>query len=108
MHGNVQDHKKFISLIKAIVKEKFHIKYSEGSVSVHLQTLLDYENLKSIWKERGINFHTYTRKDEKKRVYVLNGLHNEVTTEDVQDELKEADAKSGDILQQTVMLNQPA
>ncbi|XP_076545153.1 uncharacterized protein LOC143306880 [Osmia lignaria lignaria] len=54
---------------------------------MHDNNISDFENLKKTWKEKGSNFHTYTRKDEKKRVYVINGLHNKITAEETKEEL---------------------
>ena len=81
LHGNVNEHQKFVALIKDIVANKFHVKYHGDTVSIFLNNLSDYESLKKTWQEKGMSFHTYTRKEEKKRVYVINGLHSETTTE---------------------------
>lgn len=40
MHGNVNDHQKFVALIRDIVKNKFHIKYQGDTVSVFLQNTM--------------------------------------------------------------------
>lgn len=97
MHGTVSDHKKFMTLIKNVVKHKFHIKYNGDSVSVFVQSTTDFDNLKRTWKEKSLSFHMYTKKEERKRVYVIKGLHGETTTEEIKIELQKQDIKTDNI-----------
>ncbi|CAK9801648.1 hypothetical protein ANTPLA_LOCUS2886 [Anthophora plagiata] len=97
IHGTVNDHQKFVTLIKNVVKNKFHIKYNGDPVSVSLQSTTDFDNLKRTWKEKSLSFHTYTKKEEKKRVYVIKGLHGETTIEEIKIELQKQDIKTDNI-----------
>ncbi|KAM0734036.1 Nucleic-acid-binding protein from transposon X-element [Formica fusca] len=89
IHGCVQDHAAFVQLIKQSVENNFYIKYHENNVEVFLSNYRDYEALSQTWKNKEVKFHTYTAKDEKRRTYVLKGLHELVKPEEIKENLKE-------------------
>lgn len=46
---------------------------------------LKIENLAKKWKQKAIKFHTYTKKENKRRTY---GLHNQIDIEDTKKDLE--------------------
>lgn len=91
IHGNIKEHKKFVDTIKQTVEDKFHLKYHEECVEVFLHNRKDYDTLFKVWKSRQIKFHTYTSKEEKRRTYIIKGLHDRIETSEVKESLEQLD-----------------
>ena len=89
LHGSTQNHGEFIKLLNNTVGGKLYLKYRKNTVDVHIQEANDYEKIMEIWKEKEIKFHTYTRKEDKKRTYVLSGLHNQTDNEEIKSDLEQ-------------------
>lgn len=88
LHGKVKDHVAFVGLIKQSVENNFHIKYHEDNVEVFLYNKKDYETLSTAWKSKNIKYHTYTSKEEKRRTYIIKGLHAYTKPEEIKEDLE--------------------
>lgn len=89
IHGEINNHYEFLKKVKNIVKDKFHIKYNKGYTEVFTKCKPDFQLLKTMWKENKVQFHTFTEKENKERAFVIRGLHAEMSTTDILEELKE-------------------
>lgn len=85
----MENHKTFTNLINKRVKNKFHVKYGMDNVKILTTDQNDYENLLRRFKESEVNFHTYTLKTDKRKTYVLSGLHTQVSIEEIKAEIEE-------------------
>ncbi|KAI4487684.1 hypothetical protein M0802_011946 [Mischocyttarus mexicanus] len=83
MHGEIQSHQRFQELLKQNLKNKFYIKYKKERVELHTSTLEDFNHIKEKWARDNIKFHTYTTKSEKRKTYVIYGMHHGMTAEDI-------------------------
>jgi len=89
IHGKIQTHMEFMKALKEVIKENFHVKYHEDFTEVFTSNLEQHSKLKKIWQLRKINFHTYTDKTDKRRTYVIKGLHNQTDINDIKQDLEE-------------------
>ncbi|XP_076660776.1 uncharacterized protein LOC143364175 [Halictus rubicundus] len=89
LHGTIQTHAAFMKTLKDLLKENYYIKYHENFTEVFTTTQEQYTLLKDIWIQKNFKFHTYTNKTEKRKTYVIQGLHNQTEIEDIERELKE-------------------
>ena len=88
IHDDVKSHNAFIGVLKGNLKEKFHVKYHKDFTEVFTANQIDYEQLKSIWQQNNLQFHTYTDKNVKKRTYVIKGLHKDTDIQELKQELE--------------------
>ncbi|KAI4503810.1 hypothetical protein M0802_001213 [Mischocyttarus mexicanus] len=89
MHGEIQSHQRFQELLKQNLKNNFFIKYKKERVELHTSKLDDFNHIKEKWVRDNIKFHTYTTKDDKRKTYVIYGMHHGITSEDIKLELKD-------------------
>lgn len=82
--------KSTVQKIKSILKhEHFKIKNINKNMSyITTNNLKDYEAVKSVLKEDNKNYFTYTPKEIKPVSFMLKGIQNTYTLEDVEDALK--------------------
>ena len=88
-HGAISEHKALVDKVKDIVQEKCFIKYHENYTEVFTTTGDHYKLLKGMWKQNKLPFHTYTKKGDQRRTYVIRGLHEKTDRTDILKELKE-------------------
>lgn len=88
IHDDVKSHNTFISILTGNLKQKFQIKYHKEFTEVFTANQIEYEQLKSIWQQNNLKFHTYTEKNVKKRTYVIKGLHKDTDIQDLKQELE--------------------
>lgn len=93
VHGSIKTHDGLINKIKSHVKGKFHIKYNRDRINIHTTTIEDYKELLNNIDE-GTEFHTYIMKQDKTKAFVIHGLTNNLSTEDLQSELQELGVKA--------------
>lgn len=61
----------------------------EDNTEIFLHNKTDYVALDTVWKNKDIKFHTYASKEEKRRTYVIKGLHAQTKPEKIKDHLEE-------------------
>lgn len=88
IHGKIKSHTEFMQALKDTIKENFHIKYHEDFTEVFTSNHEQYSLLKERWLTNKINFHTYTDKTEKRRTYVIRGLHSQIETNEIKQDLE--------------------
>lgn len=86
IHGNVTSHTEFIQALKNITNENFHIKYHENFTEVFTSNHEQYTLLKERWLKNNIRFHTYAT--DKRRTFVIRGLHNQTETAEIKQDLE--------------------
>lgn len=89
IHGKVNENTLFINTIKEKLEAEFHIKYHQDTTEVFTTTVSDYEKLKTHWQESDVKFHTYTEKRNKKKVFVVKGLHDQTNVDEMKKEMNE-------------------
>lgn len=89
IHGEVKSHKDFITKIKEITCNKFHIKYQANRTAVHTETQEDYQKLIRILDADRAQYHTFTLKEQKTKAFVIKGLPKNLDIEDIKRELEE-------------------
>ena len=89
IHGEIKKHTVFLTRVKDVIKDKFYIKYNKNYTEVFTTSANDYKVLKELWIDNKIEFHTYTEKNNKKRVYVVRGLHAETDITQISDDIKD-------------------
>lgn len=103
IHGEINEHHKFLIKIKDMLKNKFYIKYNKDYTEVYTTCISDYQLLKDQWQNTKVQFHTFTVKENKKRIFVIRGLHAESNVAQMLDELKELgfDATQANLMKNT-------
>ena len=74
--------------IKRYVKEKFFIRYAINRFSIHTSTTSDYKELIRNLDEN-TQYHTYTNRKNKTRVFVVRELPSDLITKNITQELQE-------------------
>lgn len=97
IHGKIENHEVFIKALKDTVKENFHIKNHNEITEVFTSNYKQFSLLKQKWQQSKINFHTYTLKSDKRRTYVIKGLHNYVDINEIKHDLEEMGYKVANI-----------
>lgn len=78
-------------MISKIVRDKFHMQYTNEGAQVQLCNEKDCKSILRKWQQQNVHFHAYTGKLEKRRTFVIRGLHEETDTNDIKTELEEQD-----------------
>ncbi|CAH1107678.1 unnamed protein product [Psylliodes chrysocephalus] len=83
--GRTDNHATLTSDLKAIIKGKYSVKYTNSTTVIFTEEQEDYE-LGSI-KQAEIPHHTYTNKADKTHAFVLRGLGNGTEKEAIEEDL---------------------
>lgn len=91
VHGIFENHNETVKIIRRIIADdsKFWIKYGKNTSNIFTETLEAYSNLKKYLNSDSVDFHTFTRKDQKSHAFVLRGLNEEHDLEELKAELNE-------------------
>ncbi|CAH1110659.1 unnamed protein product [Psylliodes chrysocephalus] len=85
--GRTDNHSSLTNDLKAIVKGKYSVKYTNTTTVLFTETMEDYESLLGSIKQAQIPHHTYTSKLEKTHAFVLRGLVNVTEIEEIEEDL---------------------
>lgn len=88
IHGIPTSHKDFIQELNQGIKKGFHIKYTTKKTNLFIHDNAEYKKYVSALDDSGKEFHTFTGKDEKHHAFVLSGLTNDVTEEDIKQDIE--------------------
>lgn len=91
LQGTINDHKTCIQKFKEHIKAEFSLKYNINTTVIQTNNIQDYDNLKKYLENdnSGIEFHTYTPRDNASHAFVLRGLHKDTITENIKATLKD-------------------
>ena len=89
VHGQFEQIKMMNNLLKIKLQAPFYWNNTPNSSGLYLNTKEDWTICKDMFKEKSIEFHTYTWKDEKEHAFVLRGLHQEIEPNELKEELNE-------------------
>ncbi|CAH1107667.1 unnamed protein product [Psylliodes chrysocephalus] len=85
--GRTDNHATLTNNLKAIIKGKYSVKYTNATTVIFTEELEDYEALLGSIKQAEIPHHTYTNKAEKTHAFVLRGLANGTEKEAIEEDL---------------------
>lgn len=88
IHGTADDHKVLLENIKSLTNGEFYVKYNRQTTNIHFKQQPDWEAYQRYAKENSIDYHTYTTSSNKTHAFVLRGLNQGTTEDDVVDCLK--------------------
>lgn len=83
LHSKVDHHKNLCSKIDSDIKKGYHIKYSKNHTNIYIHNHDEYAQYIDKVDKDGVDFHTYSTRDEKHHAFVIRGLDKSVETEDV-------------------------
>lgn len=89
IHGQTKQHKDIVQLLKGIIKSEFTIRYTSKNINVTINNRQDRQKFITYLENKKTSFHTYTDTTEKTHAFVIRGLAEDVTTEDIEKELTE-------------------
>lgn len=89
VHGNIQSHEQFMKSLKDLLHSDFYIKYHGEFTEVFTKTREQNALLKAILLDKNISFHTYTDKIEKRKNFVIKGLHGTTDIDGIKLEIEE-------------------
>lgn len=89
LHGKIESYSTFTKALKGLLKQNYYVKYHTEFTEVFTTTKEQYELLKEIWHQQELSFHTYTDKNEKRKTFVIKGLHEQTDCQDIKLELLE-------------------
>ncbi|CAK9820020.1 Nucleic-acid-binding protein from transposon X-element [Anthophora quadrimaculata] len=87
IHGNTDNHARFTQILKEKLESKYYIKYQKNKIEIFTTTQDDYNKLKQEYQERKIEFHTYTLHNERRKTFVVRGLHPKMEEKDLKEDL---------------------
>lgn len=73
--------------IKPILKSEFFVKNKRDRVIFFTTSKEDHNSLKALFRSQGLEFHTYTLKDERKPCLVLKGLPSNISPDEIKNDL---------------------
>lgn len=82
------DHKKFISELQQKIKKGFHIKYTLNHTNLFLHDIQEWRMYKDEIELDNTPFYTFTPYEEREHAFVIRGLDNEPTEEELTSILK--------------------
>ncbi|CAH1099728.1 unnamed protein product [Psylliodes chrysocephalus] len=85
--GRTDNHATLTKDLKAIIKGKYSVKYTNATTVIFTEDMEDYESLLGGIKQAEIPHHTYTSKSEKTHAFVLRGLANGTEKEAIEEDL---------------------
>ncbi|CAH1114689.1 unnamed protein product [Psylliodes chrysocephalus] len=85
--GRTDNHATLTSDLKAIIKGKYSVKYTNSTTVIFTEEQEDYESLLGSIKQAEIPHHTYTNKADKTHAFVLRGLANGTEKEAIEEDL---------------------
>lgn len=89
-HTTVKDHKKIIEELKKDVKSGFHLKYGRTNTNLFIHDKNEYENyLLKLAQTEDHEYHTYTSKEERHHAFVLGGLPEDVSTDEIKADIED-------------------
>lgn len=89
IQGTTTDHKQLVKDISTVVKKGFFVKYARRSILIYIEDLNEYKNYKQqLSSENNVPFHTYTTNEAKTHAFVLRGLHKNIQTEEIKEDIE--------------------
>lgn len=90
LHGKPTIHKQFVHFIRTNVNHQFSVSNAKETVSIYLTDNEDWKRLRHSLDKEATEYHTFTAKEDKTHAFVLKGLDDDTTAEEVEQELKES------------------
>ncbi|CAG9860904.1 unnamed protein product [Phyllotreta striolata] len=88
IHNTVDDHKYLIEQLKLMAPKGFSIKYNKETITIFINDLQDWKDTKEVLEASQVEYHSYTSKNEKTHAFVIKGLDNKPSMEEIQEELE--------------------
>lgn len=89
VHGQFDGVADINKMLKAKLSGSFHWRNTPNSMGLYLTNKEDWVMCKQMLQENGVEFHTFSLKEEKNHAFVLRGLHQDVDPLDIRRELVE-------------------
>lgn len=89
LHGKINSHAVFTKTLNDITNNEYHIKYHRDKTEIFTTTQEDYTRIMDMYKDRKIDFHTYTLPVDKKKTFVIYGLPKNVDPNLLKKDLEE-------------------
>lgn len=88
IHGSCNSHKNLVNTIKQSVQSnKFCVKYTRNNINISVENRSERKTLIEQLKANKTAFHTYSDVDEKTHAFVIRGLAEDVTAEELEQHL---------------------
>ncbi|CAH1110563.1 unnamed protein product [Psylliodes chrysocephalus] len=87
VEGRTDNHNNLKKDLQSIVKGKYTIKYTSNSTILYLEDEQDHKNLLASFREAKISHHSYTSRAEKSHAFVLRGIAEGTTLEQIEEDL---------------------
>lgn len=84
-----ENHNYFVSEIKTKIKKGFHIKYITNNTKLLIHDMTEWREFKDEIEMENIPFYTYTPKQDREHSFIIRGLDNTPTEEELIQILKE-------------------
>jgi hypothetical protein len=89
IHGFVENFNDLEQMLRRHIGKKYNIKFTRKNTTIYTQNKADWNKIKSVLSQTGTSYHSFTHKDEKTHAFVLQGLGQNPSVEEVQDALRE-------------------
>ncbi|CAH1107073.1 unnamed protein product [Psylliodes chrysocephalus] len=90
IEGRTDNHNSLKKDLQSIVKGKYTIKYTSNSTILYLEELADHKNLLASFREAKISHHSYTSRSDKSHAFVLRGIAEGTTLEQIEEDLMQS------------------
>lgn len=85
--GRTDNHNNLKKVLQSIVKRKYTIKYTNNYTILYVEDEKDHKNLFSSFREAKISHHSYSSRSEKSQAFVLRGIAECTTIEQIEKDL---------------------
>jgi hypothetical protein len=89
IHAFVENFDDLKRLLQQQVGRNYTVKFTRRNTTIYLKNKQDWIRVKDVLKSNDTAYHTFTHKDEKTHAFVLRGLCQGPTEEDVRDALQD-------------------
>lgn len=83
IHKKPEDHTTFVKELKTKLKKRFHIKYSSNNTNVYVHDIDEWRDFKDEIDLENVPYFTYTPKEEREHAFIIRGLDNAPSEEEL-------------------------
>lgn len=87
VHKRIINSKNLINKLKSAAPAGFSIKLTRNATSIYITDTSQLTVVKDVLRDEGLAFHTYSEKEERTHAFVLEGLDEDVLSEEIFEEL---------------------
>jgi hypothetical protein len=89
IHGFVENFNDLEQMLRRNIGKKYSIKFTRKNTTIYTQNKVDWNKVKNVLSQTETSYHSFTHKDRKTHAFVLQGLGQNPSVEEVQNAIKQ-------------------